>query len=126
MVRDIVITTVALVMMSATAHAWYIKWDASVVTPPVTGVPQGYNIYRDTGGATCGALTGRAYTFYATVPAGQTEFTDTTPVIGANYYEVTAFNSGGESLPSNQVCFQSQTAQQEVRPAAPQNLRVVQ
>lgn len=58
---------------------------------------------------------------YGVAPAGALPvFIDSAPVVGANYYEVTAYNSEGESLPSNRVCF----ARQAVVTSAPRNLGI--
>lgn len=98
------------------SEAVRLKWDA-----PAVGVPEGYTMYRySVAGGNCGAPIVPSFELLGVAPVGvEPSFRDDAPVIGANYYHVTAYNSGGESLPSNQVCFQAQT-----RTTAPQRLRV--
>ncbi len=88
---------------------------------PSVGVADGYSMYRYTvAGGVCGQSITPVFELVGMAPvASQPSFVDNSPVIGANYYHVTAYNVGGESLPSNQVCFQGVSAT-----TAPQNLRV--
>lgn len=100
---------------SAQAASVVLEWDA-----PSLGEPQGYRMYRHiVPGGQCGAAIVPNFELLGVAPVGvQPTFTDTSPVVGANYYHVTAYNDGGESLPSNQVCFRLLQ-----KPGAPQNLR---
>jgi hypothetical protein len=93
-----------------------LKWDK-----PATGVPQGYTVYRlQVPGGVCEAIVQPEMELLESIPAvEQPEYVDSNTVVGANYYHVTAYNTGGESLPSNQVCFQFMQ-----KTSAPQNLRI--
>jgi hypothetical protein len=104
-------------MLVSSAEGVKLRWDA-----PVVGEPSGYTMYRYTVvNGVCGAPITPSFELYGVAPIGiAPTFTDSTPVIGANYYHVTAYNSEGESLPSNQVCFQRQAQ----KTSAPQNLRI--
>ena len=110
-----------LVVYIGVGEAVKLRWK-----PPMTGEPVGYSVYRHTdGGGRCAALPIIAeFLFLAsaglTLVNGEAGYEDTTPVPGANYYYVTAYNSEGESLASNQVCFQRQAE----KPGPPVGLRV--
>lgn len=107
---------VALLSLVSHAEAVRLRWDA-----PSTGIPAGYTMYRYTvPNGVCGTAIVPTFELLGVAPVGaQPEFVDAAPVLGANYYHVTAYNSGGESLPSNQVCFQFVS-----KTTAPQNLRI--
>ena len=97
--------------------AWAVKlrWD-----PPATGEPIGYTVYRGIAlGQPCNAAFSPTMLLLDTTSVSVTTYTDPNPVVGANYFEITAFNSEGESLPSNRVCFQRQGA----KTSQPLNLR---
>lgn len=98
-----------MLLLTTQAAALTVKlaWD-----PPAVGVPETYVLYRKIG-------TGQ-YELLATIPVPTLTYTDNTAVLGSNCYQVTASNSGGESLPSNIACFQGQTA-----PGPPQALRII-
>lgn len=98
------------------AEAVRLQWDA-----PLVGVPEGYSMYRYTvPGGFCGQPITPVFELIGNAPVqAELSFVDSSPVVGANYYHVTAYNSGGESLPSNQVCFQAQA-----KTTAPLNLRI--
>ena len=107
--------TLAVLLSVSVAQAVTLEWDA-----PAVGVPQGYTLYRQVvPGGVCGTAILPNFEVKGSTLVGVREFTDSSPVIGANYYHVTAYNAGGESLPSNQVCFQSVQA-----PSSPQSLRI--
>lgn len=116
--RKLLVTGLFSLTLVSTALAVNLRWD-----PPAIGTPVGYTMYR-------GIMLGQSCNASATpvmevMPTGVNitglTFTDTEPVVGANYYEVTAFNSEGESLPSNRICFQRQA---EIT-SQPLNLRIV-
>jgi fibronectin type 3 domain-containing protein len=89
-----------------------LSWSA----PTSGGVPATYNILR---GTTAG---GEATTPIASVPASQTTYQDNDVTAGGTYfYQVTATNDGGTSVPSNEA---SAVAGLQV-PGAPVNLTAV-
>lgn len=112
---SISLVTTALAILPA--QAVKLRWD-----PPATGEPTGYVLYRGMAiGQACNPSAQPVMELYGVAPIGlQPEFVDQAPVVGATYYEVTAHNSEGESLPSNRVCYQRQAAVT----SAPQNLRI--
>ncbi len=73
-----------------------LTWDASVVDA-THSAPTEYKMYRAVGSGSMQPL--------ASIPAPTLVYTDTSPAPGQSCYEVTAANAGGESLPSNRVCF---------------------
>ena len=107
---------IVAVLLAVEAEAVRLRWDA-----PLVGVPEGYTMYRyAVVGGNCGQPVTPSFELIGTAPVqAQPSFVDNAPVVGANYYHVTAYNSGGESLASNQVCFQAQA-----KTSAPLNLRV--
>lgn len=112
-----VMTAMLLLALATTAHAVKLRWD-----PPATGEVVGYTMYRGIMLAqACNVSATPVMERYGVAPADALPvFIDSAPVVGANYYEVTAYNSEGESLPSNRVCF----ARQAVVTSAPRNLGI--
>ena len=84
------------------AHSVSMAWTAS--TDPVSG----YNVYR---GATAGSET----TLLTPTPITATTFTDSSPLLGHDFYEVKSILNGVESLVSNEVTT-------VILPAPPTNL----
>lgn len=107
--RLLSVACAALLLATSTAYAASVKlaWDA-----PAVGVPDNYVMYRQVGSG--------QFELLATIPASSLTYTDTTAVIGQNCYHVTASNAGGESAPSNAVCFQAVSP-----PTPPQALRFI-
>lgn len=105
----------AVVVLSASvASAVTLEWDV-----PAVGVPLGYTMYRQTvAGGVCGTAIVPNFEVKGSTAANVRTFVDDAPVVGANYYHVTAYDAQGESLPSNQVCFQMVP-----KVTSPQNLR---
>jgi len=98
----IVVATSAL----AQTHSNVLTWGLPTTGDP----PTGYHVWRGTGttfAAACATLPAPgaavpAGTAYATVAAPSLTYTDTAVVAGQNScYEVSAFNTGGESVLSN-------------------------
>lgn len=117
MIKRVCFCMMGSMFMLSTGVAWAVtlEWDA-----PAVGVPQGYTVYRQVvSNGTCGTAIVPNFEVKGSTLVSVREFTDSSPVIGANYYHVTAYNVGGESLPSNQVCFQSVQVS-----SSPQNLRI--
>lgn len=104
-----VLTACAALLLATSAHAASVKlaWDA-----PAVGVPDSYVMYRQVGSG--------QFELLATIPAASLTYVDTTAVLGTNCYHVTASNAGGESAPSNAVCFQAVSP-----PTPPQALRFI-
>lgn len=105
-----------VVMMVSTVQAITLEWDA-----PATGAIVNYNVYRKAApGVLCSAtvVPESEFELIGSVAAPQLFTADNNPVIGANYYYVTASNVQEESLPSNQICFQRMQ-----KPSPPQKLR---
>lgn len=115
--RRVVLSWALVLALASSAAAVTLGWD-----PPESGDVVGYTMYRGIlPGMACTAAAQPSMELYGVAPAeAQPRFVDREPVIGANYYEVTAYNSEGESLPSNRVCFQRQA----VVTSAPRVLRV--
>lgn len=85
---------------SAQTHAVGLSWSA----PTSGGAPTGYHVYRTATSGGCSSVTAAGCTNVGSTSATTTTFSDTT-VQGAQTYfwVVTAFNTAGESGPSNQV-----------------------
>ncbi len=90
--------TIILLLISATTmfgqHSNTLTWNwAQGTGDPATG----FHVKKAT-------TSGGPYTTIATLPVATLTYIDTTVVAGqTNYYVVTAFNTGGDSVPSNQV-----------------------
>lgn len=84
------------------AHSVTMTWTAS--TDPVSG----YNVYR-------GAASGSEATLLTPTPITATTFTDSSPLLGKDFYEVKSVLNGVESLVSNEVST-------VILPAPPTNL----
>ena len=87
------------------AHTVTLSWTAS------TDAVDGYNIYR-------GVATGQETTLVNTALVTGTSFTDTTAVVGSDFYVAKAVKGGVESIASNEVSV-------VLLPAAPTNLVAV-
>lgn len=107
----------ALPAQGQTAHAVGLSW----ATGTGGGSPSGFNVYRTTTSGGCSTVTATGCTKVGSTSASTTTFTDTTVQGGTTYFwVVTAFNSTGESTPSNQV---TATIPPDV-PTAPSNLTI--
>jgi len=117
--RTWVLGFAVVVSLGSVVHAASVRlaWDV-----PDQGVPAGYTLYRRVvPGGLCTTTVQTNFELLGVAPLGvQPTFTDAAPVVGANYYHVTAYNSEGESLPSNQVCFQGVQVS-----GPPKNLRIL-
>lgn len=77
-------------------HSATLTWVASA-TDATHDTPTGYNVKRS-------AVSGGPYTTVGSTASPTTTYVDSTVLGGATYFfVVTAFNGGGESVPSNQV-----------------------
>jgi len=84
----------------AQTHSVGLSWAA----PTSGGAPTGYNVYRTQTSGGCATVTATGCSKVGTTNATTTTFTDTTVAGGQTYFfVVTAFNSAGESGPSNQA-----------------------
>jgi fibronectin type 3 domain-containing protein len=85
------------------SHCSLLTWTASTADA-THDAPSSYNVYRGTTATACGTLTGAACLKVGSVATPNVTYTDSPLVAGQQYfYVVTAANSGGESVASNQV-----------------------
>ena len=99
-------------------HCSNLSWTA----PTAGGAPTGYNVYRSTTSGGCSAVTAPSCSKVGSTSANVLSFTDSPLSATTTYFwVVTAFNSSGESTPSNEV---TATTAADPAPAAPSGLTV--